>query len=107
MSDAEEGIKKLEEFCKNRNEWDKKIRAHAAEYLIDNAIEWINADNYEDEEIELTKEEFAERIGIESVEVNADGSFTLMFDDDDIFAGHVVVVDGNIEDGPDSAYIEG
>lgn len=107
LSDAEEGIKKLEEFCKNRNEWDKKIRAHAAEYLIDNAIEWINADNYEDEEIELTEEEFAERIGIESVEVNADGSFTLMFDDDDIFAGHVVVVDGNIEEGPDSAYIEG
>ena len=28
---------------------------------IDNAIEWINADNYEDEEIELTEEEFAER----------------------------------------------
>lgn len=46
---------------------------------IDNAIEWINADNYEDEEIELTEEEFAERIGIESVEVNADGSFTLLF----------------------------
>lgn len=38
--------------------------------IIDNAIEWINADNYEDEEIELTEEEFAERIGIESVEVN-------------------------------------
>ena len=58
---------------------------------IDNAIEWINADNYEDEEIELTEEEFAERIGIESVEVNADGSFTLMFDDDDIFVGQAAI----------------
>ena len=40
-------------------------------------------------------------------EVSTDGSFSLMYDDDDIFAGHVVVVDGNIEDGPDSAYIAG
>lgn len=52
-------------------------------------------------------EEFADRIGIESVDVNADGSFSVMYDDDDIFAGHVVVVDGNMEEGLDSAYIEG
>ena len=107
LSDAEEGIKNLEEFYKNRNEWDPKLRAYAAEELIDSANDWINSDNFEEEEIVLTEEQFAERIGIESVEVNADGSFTVMYNDDDIFAGHVVVVDGDIEEGPESAYIEG
>lgn len=107
LSDAEDGIKNLEEFYKNRKEWDSKLRAYAAKELLDSANDWINSDNLEDELIELTPEEFAERIGIESVDVNADGTFTVMYDDDDIFAGHVVVVEGNMEDGPDSAYIEG
>lgn len=107
LSDAEDGIKNLEEFYKNRKEWDSKLRAYAAKELIDSANDWINSDNFEEEEIVLTEEEFADRIGIESVDVNADGNFTVMYDDDDIFAGHVVVVEGNMEDGPDSAYIEG
>lgn len=107
LSDEEDGIKNLEEFYRNRKEWDARLRAYAAKELLDSANDWINSDNLEDELIELTAEEFAERIGIESVDVNADGSFTVMYDDDDIFAGHVVVVEGNMEDGPDSAYIEG
>ena len=35
----------------------------------------------------------------ESVNVSQDGGFELYYDDGDIFAGHVIIVSGNMEKG--------
>lgn len=74
--------------------WDKKARRYAAEQLLSCAIEWQDED-----EDELCADEFIRRIRIESVNVSQDGEFELYYDDGDIFAGHVIIVSGNMEKG--------
>ena len=74
--------------------WDKKARRYAAEQLLSCAIEWQGED-----EDELCADEFIRRIRIESVNVSQDGEFELYYDDGDIFAGHVIIVSGNMEKG--------
>lgn len=74
--------------------WDKKARRYAAEQLLSCAIEWQDED-----EDELCADEFIRRIRIESVNVSQDGEFELYYDDGDIFAGHVIIVSGNMDKG--------
>ncbi|MFR5077481.1 MAG: DUF2262 domain-containing protein [[Clostridium] innocuum] len=72
----------------------KKPAGYAAEQLLSCAIDW--QDEAEDE---LRADDFARRIRIEAVNVSQDGEFELYYDDGDIFAGHVIIVSGNMEKG--------
>lgn len=74
--------------------WDEKARKYAAEQLLSCAIDW--QDEAEDE---LRADDFARRIRIEAVNVSQGGEFELYYDDDDIFAGHVIIISGNLEKG--------
>lgn len=90
-------------------EWDAKFRAYAAAELTENANDW-QADAAEDEEKEyqpLTEAEFARRISISEFNMNPDGDFTAYYDDDDLFWGHVILVEGNINGEISDAYIAG
>ena len=73
--------------------WAKKheadIRAYAAHQMTDLAEDWRDDDEEPDE---ITPETFAARIRLSEWSMGADGSAQFWYDDDEIFAGHVVVV---------------
>ena len=48
-----------------------------------------------------------ERIGLSSVSVHEDGEFEFLYDDGDLFWGHAIQVDGNIQTGLSQASIAG
>ena len=102
LEDVSDGIKNLEQFYKAREKWDFELRSYAAKELTEDANNWL-----EEGDEGVSEDDFAQRISIVSIDVNPDGTFSVTYDDDDIFAGHLVVVDGDMENGPDSAYIEG
>lgn len=100
--------------------WDKKFRAFAAEELTELANDWQDTDDYDDEgdtgeddasggdcSAPVTKAAFAKRIAIREFSINAEGDYTAYYDDDDMFYGHVIMIEGNIRDGMDRADIAG
>ena len=88
-----------------QDRWDGDMRASAARELTDLACEWRES---ADEEVpEITEESFARRIELRSIAMDADGSFSAYFDDDDMFFGHCVTVCGTLADGVTAANMEG
>ncbi len=71
-----------------------EVRAYAAAQLIDLAEEWREEDEEPDP---ITPETFAARVRLEGITTEADGNTTFWYNDDDIFARHVIVVTLNAE----------
>ena len=65
-------------------------------------------DSLEDDEefVEITEEKFAERMVLNSIGFDENG-FEVFYDDDDMFWGHSILVDGTLENGIEQAYIAG
>ena len=95
----------MKEMLTEQDRWDGDMRASAARELTELACEWRES---ADEEVpEITEESFARRIELRSIAMDADGSFSAYFDDDDIFFGHCVTVYGTLADGVTAANMEG
>ena len=89
----------------DQDSWDRDMRASAARELTELACEWRES---ADEEVpEITEESFARRIELRSIAMDADGSFSAYFDDDDMFFGHCVTAYGTLADGVTAANMEG
>lgn len=82
------------------NHWDKRVREYAADELVSLANDWA-----EDEEV--TREQFMERMELESIEIREDGAFEFWFADGEMFYGHSIHVTGDLEKGPGTAQMEG
>lgn len=100
----EDSLKTAHELFKNEKEWSEKIRAYATSELLELANEWI--DEYGDID-EVTEEIFLEAIKLESIGVHPEGDFEVFFFDGDLFAGHCIIVSGNIDGSFQSAEIAG
>lgn len=88
-----------------QDRWDRDMRVSAARELTELAREWRES---ADEEVpEITEESFACRIELRSIAVDADGSFSAYFDDDDMFFGHCVTAYGTLADGVAKVNMEG
>lgn len=98
--DRAETLQKAKDLLASAADWDRRVREYAADELLASANDWA-----EDEEI--TREQFMERMELESIEVRADGSFEFWFADGDMFYGHSIHVSGDMEHGPDRADMEG
>lgn len=105
-----------EEFYKNRQEWDRKIREYASKELTELANDWLEEEYYDDDDEsdeetepihEITEKEFAKRIETCDISFDGDGDFSVYYADDDMFWGHTVIVCGNIKTGFESAEIAG
>ena len=107
--DTEESIPMLEEFFRNSAENDAVLRKFAASELTGLANEWLadSEDGDEEEQKEITEEEFARRISPDGINFSSDGTYSFYFYDDDMFWGHSVTVYGSVTEGPDEANIEG
>ncbi len=98
--DRAEVLQRAKTLLAGAADWDERIRAYAADDLLASANDWA-----EDEEI--TREQFIQRMELESIEIRADGSFEFWFADGDMFYGHSIHVSGDMENGPDDAAMEG
>ena len=95
----------MKEMLAEQDRWDRDMRASAARELTELACEWRES---ADEEVpEITEESFARRIELRSIAMDADGSFSAYFDDDDMFFGHCVTAYGTLADGVTAANMEG
>ena len=88
-----------------QDRWDRDMRTSAARELTELACEWRES---ADEEVpEITEESFARRIELRTIAMDADGSFSAYFDDDDMFFGHCVTAYGTLTEGVTAANMEG
>ena len=90
--------------------WDQSLRAMAAQKLTALANEWLADDDQTDRDSEkdpITEEEFARRILLAEFTVSPGGRFTAWYEDDGMFWGHVVTVDGTMKKGPVGADMQG
>ena len=100
-------ISEFKKFISEFDKWDKRIREFSAEKLTDNANDWLQDSLEDDEEfVEITEEKFAERMVLNSIGFDENG-FEVFYDDDDMFWGHSILVDGTLENGMEQAYIAG
>ncbi len=100
-------IKKL---IADQEKWDESMRTLAARHLTAMANEWL-ADNAEinrnPEKKPITEKEFSERILLTELSFSSGGCFTAWYEDDGMFWGHVITVEGTLRRGPTSADIQG
>jgi len=106
--DNKAGITKAKKVLKTmvleQEKWDAELRSFAAKELTTLACEWAES---EEEAALITEESFAKRISLSLIWVTSGGSFTAYLDDDDLFFGHSIAVNGSPKKGLLSADIEG
>ena len=110
----ESAIKTIRSLLGDQEGWDRRIREFAEDELLELANEWAAdaADGEEPESLEkdgqlVSREQFMERMELESIQAEADGGFEFWFGDGDLFFGHSIHVIGNVKDGLDWGDIEG
>ena len=96
--------KAMREMLSDNKRWDTDMRSYAAKKLLDLARDWCES---EEEAAKITEESFAKRITLRSISMTSGGSFTVCFNDDDIFAGHCIIVNGSLKKGITSASMGG
>ena len=122
IDEIKEKLENLKTLVENAEEWDKKIKDAAGEYILEDAQSWWEpSSDYEDEDMpgliedlaeivgkeeaekmvndeELSLEAFKKLIYVNSITLNEDGNFDVsLFDTDElIFSGHIMFVYGNI-----------
>ena len=89
----------------DQERWDRDMRAFAARELTELACEW--RDSADEDVPEIAEESFTCRIKLSSIVMDADGSFSAYFDDDDMFFGHCVTAYGTLVDGVASVVMQG
>ena len=88
--------KAMKEMLSDSKRWGTDMRTFAAEKLIDLARDWYES---EEEALKITEESFAKKIDIETISMTSGGSFTAYFNDNNIFAGHCIIVNGSLKKG--------
>lgn len=93
----------MKKLVADQEVWDKSLRAMAAQKLTAQANEWLADNDQTDREAEkdpITEDEFARRILLTEFTVSPGGRFTAWYEDDDMFWGHVITVDGTLKKAP-------
>lgn len=82
----------LKQFVKALDKWDLEMKNSAGKKLLNQAIDWS-------EDGMISEKEIANRIQLVSISMTSGGSFTVVYNDDDIFAGHDIWIDGSMKKG--------
>ena len=108
LSLASDKVDKLERLLQtahvlweNQGAWEERITSHAAQALLENANDWSEDDS------DITASQFQARMKVETIVVEADGSFAFFYSDGNLFLGHVIIVNGTLAEGPTDASIAG
>lgn len=100
-----QAVQAMKTMLADQERWDRDMRAFAARELTELACEWH--DSADEDVPEITEESFTRRIKLSSIVMDADGSFSAYFDDDDMFFGHCVTAYGTLMDGVRTVNMEG
>lgn len=100
-------VEQVKALMAGQKGWDEKVRAFAAQELLDQANDWARDAAEGEEPEEITREQFMERMELDAVQISAGGSFEFWFNDGDLFWGHAIHVTGALDKGPESAQMEG
>ncbi|MCT4597238.1 MAG: NADAR domain-containing protein [Vallitalea sp.] len=103
-SELKQLIKQYKKSFSNYPEWDARAKQYACELLTLKNDVWLDEEN---DEAELTEAEFKKRMSLLVIELYIDNTYTLWYNDGDMFFGHVIVIQGDFENGFTSAQIEG
>ena len=76
--------------------WSKRVKEYAAEKLVALANDWCEEAEDTNTFDEITASIFVKRIRLSSITIAPDGDFEIFFYDDDMFAGHSIIVNGNV-----------
>lgn len=90
-------------FLNNMQQKDQEFRQYAAEQLTELANDWLQ----DEEDEEITEDMFVSRINLVELAIDYNGDYSLYYNDDDMFWGHIIDIVGGIETGPTSASIAG
>lgn len=110
-TDDEESQRRTFEHMKKmvaeQEEWNEKMLDLAAMELVELANEWRLAEEEGEKKPVITKQDFITRIQIRTLCMQEEGTFVAYYDDDDMFWGHCITVYGSLEEGVETAQIEG
>ena len=95
----------MKKLLAEQETWDKSLRALAAQKLTAQANEWLADNDQTDRNPEQAP--ITRRILLTEFSVSPGGRFTAWYEDDDMFWGHVITVDGTLKKGPVDADIQG
>lgn len=82
-------LNKLKEIVSDLKNWDNQVREYAVQELLELANEW-QCD--EEDEPEITREEFIQRIGVPEILIHLDGMVEIRFETNHMFTDHCIVV---------------
>jgi hypothetical protein len=88
---------------KDQNIWNRRVR----DFAVAKLLPLKNGSWLDDDEQELTGDDFLARMTLDAITVNPDGSFDFWHDDGDLFWGHSIEVSGSLDEGPTRADIPG
>ena len=101
--DFEVALKVAHELWARETLWNERICDYAVQELLPLKNEnWLDED-----ETELSPEQFKNRMRPAFITVCPDESFEFLFDVGDMFLGHFIEVDGNLSEGLTGATIQG
>jgi hypothetical protein len=96
-------LKTARALWKDQPGWDRKVRDYAVRELLA-----LKNETWRDEDDpELSADDFLGRMKLQAVTAYADGSFEFWHDDGDLFWGHAIQVSGNLAQGLTNADIPG
>lgn len=102
-TELKSALDRAHELWKAASSWNERVRDYAVQELLPLKNEsWLD-----DDEAELTPEQFESRMTLESVIMFPNGSFEFLHDDGDLFYGHSIQICGNLSDGLTDADIPG
>lgn len=88
---------------KSQERWNRRIE----ECAVHDLLPLKNGGWRDENEPDLTADQFKKRMKLFAVSAHADGSFSFSYDDRHMFFGHLIIVRGSLSEGPTSASIEG
>ncbi|MGI5963541.1 MAG: DUF2262 domain-containing protein [Lawsonibacter sp.] len=87
--------------------WDEVVRRYAADSLLSLANDYVQNEGTEEEESQpVTREDFTQRMELDSLQVWGDDRFAFWFQDAELFWGHAIQVSGTLTGGPNNAQME-
>lgn len=95
-------IERLSEVYRSLKEYDENARE-----LISTKLYKLACQYNEDEDIEISKELMKETVKISEIVLEGRNTLSLYYEDNDIFGGHAIVVEGSTKSGLKKAYIAG
>jgi hypothetical protein len=92
-----------------RSLWDSQVSwsERISNYAVAKLLKLKNETWLEEDEEELSAEQFKTRMTLESIDVYPNRNFEFWYDDGDLFFGHSIMVSANLREGPTNAGIHG